>query len=448
MIVETLSDIPSKAMHKLIEESRQSEESATTKPIYRRYAVGKHRSVSDATRRAMLGSSQAGSVKENMIGRAIGELNGRIRFREFSVKDEEVKAFLDLEVDAKNQLDRFASSIIPRVLADGSAAASVSWKYGRPTWHHEQWWDGEVGMFVAVSDTGDVHWAVSEWVDTDNNRYRTVYQPHVIERYKQEGEGWLLEVAVDWTHQGRPIGVPVAHFPNGASPYGPYPESTVAKVVEVQDALNASIFNRQVVSAFHGSPQYWAVGVVDLDSIEVGPGKMLVGPKGAQFGSIDPGDMSSLISDTDDIREIISSEFSVPTYRIGQGQWPSGVALVRADAPMIKRCQLLIDVIKPGFTYLAHKSTELANVFGQMSLNESAIISTEFHEPDEIDPGTQVEIDQAKVDLYQSAMALPMVLIKKLELFTPDELAEIELYLSTEGDIVAEGETADDDQEF
>lgn len=434
MIVESLDDQTNEAMHDLIDEARMTDSAATTSALYAEYTLGHHRPVASHERKLMLGSNQLGDVFENMIGRCVHELNGRIRFREFEVNDAEVADFLRLDVVAKNQLDRAVSALIPRVLTDGNAAMSVSWRggtEGRPYLHHERWWDGNTGMFVAVSDTGEVFWAVSEWLDRQERRYRTVYRPHVIERFRLEGDGWQRETEIDWTFNGKPLGVPVAHFPNGASPYGPYAESTVAKVIDVQDALNASLFNRQLVSAMTGSQIYTATGVDETSELPVGAGIMwrAQNPQ-AEFGAVPPGDMDALIKETDDLRAVIGGEFNVPVYRIGQGDWPSGVALVRADAPMIKRCQLLIDMVKPGLVYLQHRAVEMKNVFGGGSLNEGAVVTCDFYEPDEIDPGTRVEIDQAKADLYQSMINLPEVLIQKLDVLTGEELTKLRTQLA------------------
>ena len=426
MIVESLDDLGSRALHEAIEEARAADAAATTKYIYRQYAVGRPRDIVDPALKLLTGNIKMGSVFENMIGRCIHELNGRIRFREYECDDQDVKTFLNLDVAKKNQMGRAVASVVPRMLADGNAAMSVTWKGdkdGYPVFRHEQWWDGNIGMFVAVSDTGEVYWAVSEWLDSQETRYRTVYKPDVIQRYKLVGKGWERVSEIKWEVGGKPIGVPVAHFPNGSSPYGPYAESTVGKVVDLQDSLNLALFNRQLVAAFTGAQIYYATGVSDRNTLDVGAGQMWTAQNAAaNFGAIPPGDMSSLIAETDDLRAIIGGEFSVPTYRIGQGDWPSGVALVRADAPMIKRCVLLIDMLEAGLTYLGHRGTELKNLLGGGALNEDAPISVTFYPPDEIDPGTQVEIDQAKVDLYASMIELPRVLIEKLDVLSATDI--------------------------
>lgn len=453
MIVESLADLPSRAMHDLIDDARSTYPAATTKAIYRDYTQGHHRPIPDATRQAILDDRRIGKIVENMVGRCINELNGRIQFREFEVDTApNVAAYLNLEFAAKNQLGRVIAAIVTRMLTDGNAACSISWRRGRPVLHHEQWWDGTRGMFVAASDTGEVFWAVSEWFDDQERQYRTVYQPDVIRRYRMDGNGWEREAEIAWTFQGKPIGVPVAHFPNGPSAYSPYAESTVGHVLHVQDALNAALFNRQVVSAFTGAQQYWASGVSEQSELEVGPGKLWrANNPAARFGAIPPGDMEALIKETNDLRQIIGAEFSVPTYRIGQGEWPSGVALVRADAPMIKRCQMLIDMsLKPGITYLAHRSTEMFNIFGVGDrLDDSALIEAVFFPPDEIDPGTRVEIDQAKVDLYRDLLDLPEPLLRKLDILSEEEIqAVVQLQQEREAQMTLAEAPREDQGEF
>ena len=231
----------------------------------------------------------------------------------------------------------------------------------------QEFWDGAntPGIFVAVDDTGDPVWAVSDYVDNEMVEHRVIYLPNKIMRFfKGDGEdGWKDNGEDEWVaSDGKPIGVPVAHFPNADLDYGPYGNSTVKEVIGIQDDLNISLFNRLAVGAVTGQRILWGTGMKPPG--EVGLGDILsVENDAAKFGSFDPSPMDGLIQETDDLRNIVSSAFLVPSYRLGGRDWPSGLALQRSDGPMITSVRLLRDVINPGLIYLAHKATTMHEHF-------------------------------------------------------------------------------------
>lgn len=428
--VAELRALSSVSLHKLIEEEREENVFSKAEKEWREYAQGIHRPMATPEQKLMLGEVDSRDIIENIIGQCLDQIASRLRFHAFTVDDDTVLAFLNDTFAAKNQLDRAVMALTKRTQTDGNAAMSVSWRgdrAGRPVIHHESWWDGDKGMFVAVSDGGDVLWALSEWYNRDDTKWRTLYLDNEIIRYQKEEDGWTEVQVIPWVKRnGRPIGVPVAHFPNGASAYGPYAPSTVAAVIGAQDQLNASLFSRAAVVAMTGSQIYTATGTT-ADSVQVGPGKLWSsGNEGARFGVLPPGNLEPIINETDDLRAVICGAFSVPSYRIGDGDWPSGLALQRSDGPMIAAVRLLGDMEAPGLVYLAHRATELQNTFGTgLELNEDAVIEVEYEPADEVDPGTQVEIDTAKANLYDMLTELPEVLVKKLNVLTEQELADL-----------------------
>jgi hypothetical protein len=155
------------------------------------------------------------------------------------------------------------------------------------------------------------------------------------------------------------------------------------------------------------------------------PGTLWQAPNAAaRFGVLAPGNMDALIKETDDLRGVIAGAFPVPSYRIGRGQWPSGIALQRADSPMIAQSRLLGEVAKPGLNRLAVMNIKLENTYGSQAFDEEALVDVEWSPPDEVDPGTQIEIDQARVNLYASIEDLTDTMLKKTELLTEDEYTD------------------------
>lgn len=439
MILEEMLSLADNNLHNYLDEVRLEHPDAIADPRWSEYAEGKHRPVADLARKVLLGDMKVGDVKENVIGQCVSQIASRVRFKKFLVEAKETNTYLNDVFLVKNQFPKQMLSVTKRAITDGSAAMSVSWKGGRdgrPVIFHEAWWDGDKGMFVGVSHAGDVEWAVSDWYAGDNAKFRTLYLDDKILQFKKDKDGWRVIKTTEWVRpDGRPIGVPIAHFPNGAATRGPYPSSTVAKVIDAQDALNASLFNRQSVSALTGAMIYWGTGIGNSDSIDVGAGKLWTSANpDSRFGAIPPGSLKELLEDTNDLRGVIAGEFPVPSYRLDDGDWPSGLALQRADSPMISYCKLLEEVLDPGAVRLAHRATELYNIFGdgKEQLDEDSIIKGEWDPTDELDPGTEIEINQAKVDLYAALMDLPEPLLKKTGILTDQEITDIMAFRAEE----------------
>lgn len=420
-------------LHEYLFEERNRYRLATVDPECRDYADGIQRTMSDESRKLQLGAIDVRDITQNLIGQCLGQIAGRMKFLGYRVDDPKVQDYLDVFA-TKNQIARAAMAIGKRAQIDGSAAASVMWhgdETGRVRVHHEAWWDGDTGIFLAVTDVGDIQWGLSEFLDRKSVRRRTLYLPDRILKYAMIIDGWTRLEEIPWVKPTRnglpsddPLGVPIAYFPNDAPAFGPYAVSTVGQVLAAQDALNASLFNRQVVSALTGSPVYWIAGAKrEPDMIAQAAAVWSHSNADTKFGSIPPGDLTQLMNDTDDLRSVVSEAFPVPSYRLGSGDWPSGLALQRSDGPMIARVKLLESLHGPGYVQLAHRATELYNVFGTGDLlDESKMISAEWGAADEIDSGTQVEIDRARAEMMEVVERLTPAAIRILGLFDQEEL--------------------------
>ncbi len=454
---EELRDQRGKSLMDMVQDARDAEPNAKVEPIWREYAMGEFRKVASAEQTTVLMNetvSDIDTISENLIGQCLNEISARLRFLHYVVdKDDAVKAYLD-EFAAKNNLSKALIQVNKRSKTDGNAAMSVSWRPdgedgadGRVVIHHERWWDGVHGVFLAVADDGTVEWALSDFKDALKRERRTICLPDIKLRYVKDGNGWNLlgdgEGEIEWTKNaaGDPLGVPYAHFANGAPAYGEYGKSTVGQVISVQDALNASLVNRQIVVKLTGMQIYYGTGIPDsaADSLDVTGGTFWSSSDPhSRFGAIAPGNLQSLLTETDDLRSTICGEFPVPSYRLGNGDWPSGLALQRSDFPMIASAKLTGDVFEPGIVLLGHRATELENRFGKGVLNESSKISVEWRPADEVDPGTQVEIDMGRAELFQMLASLPYTLIEKSNILTKDELASLKRELDEAKALLAE----------
>lgn len=460
MIVTDLyeaSQSGSKTIHQLIADSIGTYPEVIVDPIWREYALGEMVDQVGANRRAALGLRTATTPMQNLVRQCIRQITGRIKFRRFVVDHEETQEWLDTYA-TKNKIPAKAIAIGRNQLTDGNAAMSQVWRGGADGMaivRQEYWMDARgLGMFVGVGDTGDPAWAVSEYIDNDDVRHRVLYLPDRIITYSGgdiQGEGWKLVDELDWTQADNttPIGVAASHFPGPDMDYGPYGSSTVREVIPMQDSLNLSLFNRMAVSAATGQQILWASGVKEPDDKLYGPGMLLSSPDPAsRFGAIPPGEITSLIQETDDIREIICGAFPVPSYRLGGGEWPSGLALQRSDGPMLTMARLVRDTITGGLVHHAHRATVMKNTFGGGNLNTEALISVEWEPLDELDPSTEVEIQQARAEVLSLAESLSEVSLRKLGMFTEKEIEEILAEREEMEEDVAVVNPEDDEESF
>ena len=450
---QELTETTSRNMMEMVEEARDSHPYAKADKTARQYAMGQFRPTANNEIKSIIQremGTDAANVNENLTGQCLNEICARLRFDRYTVPGEREQTFLD-DFSVKNNLSKVMVQVNKRSKTDGNGALSVSWRPGesnrpgRPVIHHERWWDGSYGVFIEISDDGTVEWAMSDFVDSEKRDRRTLFLPDRFLRFVKDGSGWKPlpgdEGSVDNTRtDGSPLGVPFAHFPNGAPAFGEYGKSTVQQVMATQDALNASLMNRQIVVALTGMKVYTATGVAAADDMKVVPGQVWsTTNEDARFGDLDPGSIDELLKETEDLRATICSEFPVPSYRLGNGDWPAGLALQRADFPMIASAKLTGDVFEPGVVLIGHRAMELQNHYSNdEDLNETLLISVTWRPADEVDPGTQIEIDQGRADLYASVAGLDEVFIKKMGVLTEEELKEFLARREEERELIAQ----------
>jgi len=110
---------------------------------------------------------------------------------------------------------------------------------------------------------------------------------------------------------------------------------------------------------------------------------------------------------------------------VAGGDFPSGLALIKAENPLVGHVKLLGETFAASWVLLAHRQIEMANTFGKAGLNEDALIQIEYQPPEQLDEGTVVEIDQARVQLYADLARLPRMLVLKTELVDQTEAQAI-----------------------
>lgn len=459
MIVTDLleaADSGSKDVHQLISDSMGTYPQIEVQDMWRDYAIGEMTDQVSAARRAALGLRTHTTPMQNMIRQCIKQIVGRLRFERFVVEHEETQKFLD-EYAIKNKMTQKVVQIGRRQLVDGNTALSQVWRGGSGGMaivRQEYWMDeNSSGIFVAVDDANDPVWAISDYVDNDDVSHRILYLPDRILHYtggSVQGEGWELRSEEDWTTSDNVtgIGMPVSHFPNAEIDFGPYGSSTVKEVISVQDSLNLNLFNRMAVSAASGQQILWGTGINPPEDAVYGPGSILSSKDPAsRFGAIEPGSMDGVIHETDDLRGVVSGAFPVPSYRLGSGDWPSGLALQRSDGPMLTMVQMVREIQTTGLVHHAHRATIMANTFGGYNLDPEALITVEWTPADDLDPSTETEILAARAETLALAESLSEPSLRKLGMFSEEEIeAIIKERELREEEVLADA--GDDDEDF
>lgn len=424
-------------IHAQIETYRTAADAAVPSDV-RNYYDGDQPAVATIDQMQSLGDRAIRPYIENVIKQCVDTLSARLLFRSYLCEDDDnVQTWL-ADFAAMNHMAEHIVTNTVRVLVDGNNAVSLSWsdEAGRVVVHQEPWWDGHEGVYAEKDDTGAEVWAVKEWTALNKARRRTVYLPDRIQRYQQAGDGWQpypddATFTQQWTKDGEgndPLGVPVIHFGNTTTADSPYGVSTIAPLLGLQDALNGTIFDIVAAQALNAFGIFTAVGVEEGTDIGVGPGRLWRSEStDAKFGVINGGSMDAILDGYRAIRAAIANQFPISEHLISGGQWPSGMALQRAEGPMIGRVKLMGDTFAPAWVRVAHRAMEMHNVFGAdtADLDEDALVQVEYEPAEQLDEGTVTEMDIAKVMLYRDLAMLPLPLMLKTGLVDKDEAEEI-----------------------
>lgn len=404
-------------IHDQIDESRTVSRSRVPTDV-RAYYDGDQPPVATLEQQAALGDRANRPYIENQLKRCTDVLASRILFRKYVCEDDPGIMDTLATFSGKNQLSEQTVTNTVRVLVDGNNAISLSWNGKRVMMHQERWWDGKAGMYVEIGESGVADWAVKEWTDRRDRRRRTVYLPDRVLRFI-DASGWVAypddaQGIVPWVRAGGdPLGVPVVHFGNTVTTDSLYGTSTLESLLGLQDALNGTVFDIVGAQALNAFPVYTATGVdTKSEDYWVGPGAVWKSETG-QFGVLANGSMTAILDGYRTLRSSIAGQFPVAEHLIAGGTFPSGLALIKAESPMVGHAKLLGETFAPSFVLLAHRAIELMNVFERAGLDENALIRVEYAPAEQLDEGTVVEIDRERVGLYRDLADLPKSLMLK-----------------------------------
>lgn len=443
-------------LHERIErERKEAQPHAADVPVYRRYARGDQDKVMSADQMRQIAGITKHKFADNACGKILALIASRLEFtgwRTDGTDDGSVQRFLDT-VFYKNQLGDVQFTTHYASSRDSNSALTLGWKAGatpadgRPVIHRDPWWDGKTGMFVAYGDDREKVYAVKDFYVTMGDPpkprlRRIVYWPDRIDRFILSGKQWQPfdpsgndQPSVPWTKRDNsPLGIPVVHFANGSDEDSPYGISVLGGgVVGLQDHLNDVHWDITVAARLVGFPMFTATGYQppmingQAQPLKTGPGTVLTSTSPqTKFDVVQPGDLKQLIDVYQMKLRALASNTHTPEHVITGSEWPSGLALIRAEMPLIDQVKRLAKTYGPSWQEVGHRCTEIQNAFGASKLNEDALITAQFADPERLDEQAQAESRKLALDVWTMAAAIDDdVILKKTGLFTDAEIAEM-----------------------
>lgn len=449
------------SIHDQIERERKA---AIPKPdditVYRNYAKGDHDKVMSADMLRHAAGLTKHQFADNACGKILALIASRLEFTGFSVKNSAVQTFLD-ELFIKNQLADKQYDTHYAQARDGDHAVLLGWKSdsgpmrpfddpqpgggGRVIIHRERWWDGKTGMWIAYDDRREKAYAVKEFNTLIGDpprevKRRTIYFPDHLEKYVLRGSVWEpYEIDGDarprWEKRnGAPLGIPVVHFANGSNDDTPYGVSILAGgVIGLQDHINDLHIDLTVAARLTGFPMVWVTGyqpeVINgvQQPFRVGPGIVMKSTSvDSKFGVLQPGSLKELIDTYQMKLKAIANNTHTPEHVITGGVWPSGLALIRAEMPLIAQVERMTKTTGPSWQEVGHRATEIANAFGAPGLDENVMIEAQFADPERLDETAKAESQKLQLEVWQAAgMIEDETILLKTGLFTPAEVAKL-----------------------
>ncbi len=335
---------------------------------------------------------------DNICGQIVSEVAGRLQFLKWESADAPVKAYLDLLFESAG-LKNLSTRVHYDMSRDGNVGVSLSFDTvkNRVRLYRELWWDGDSGVFVFYSPEypDQIEMAVKEWTvhEINGTKYkrRTIWLSGEVQRWIDKGgtgEGWEEYKGegadrsemwpLRWVQKsGDPLSIPFVHFPNAGNTTDEFGLSELSGgFVGSQDQINDLQMTISSAARFTGYQMYTITGMkYEIDEatgqpkeIQVGPGAVLKSTsKDTSFGALPAGDLSQLISAYEHKLTTIARNARIPLHRLGQGNPPSGEALLRAEGPAIAKAERQVYVLKDRWADLGDKIIELERRWGSLA---------------------------------------------------------------------------------
>lgn len=396
--------------------------------VYRQYAAGDNGLVLSDQQNAILAGLLAHPFVDNISDTVLASASDRMEFTRWHVEDTPVSDFLHL-LAARNTIPALGADVHYSFLRDGNTTVLLEWDNDRQAVRisHQPWWNGVSGMFVHYDAFGNVDYAVKEWPALETLEegltlavtYRTIYLPDHVQRWKRTlGADWTpyplasdadVPVVADddgnlwpaWAKRdGSALRVPVVHFSNVSRKPGRYGESDLKNVPAWEDRLMDTQNSIQAAERMSGYQMYWGTGVSGKDE-QGNPIAFVTAPGAwhtteapdARYGTFPAGQVDPLIKSYREKVQGLSRNTRLPVHFL-TGDWPSGEALLRAEMMLVDRVKQRMAKAGPCWVLIAHRAVEIANAFSDAGLDEDALISVVWADPQRRDPITNAAAER------------------------------------------------------
>lgn len=402
---------------------------------FKDYANGKQAVVLSDKQKEILKNLNYNMFCDNVCHQILSETIGRVQFQGWKCNKVETQKWLS-QFFKLAKIARRQNDFHFRSLRDGNFAVSVNWdnKKKRVQVYKEPWWDGISGVYLHYDDAGNVEYAVKEWckeimVKQDGGGSvptfvwrRLIWFEDRIERWEgsqvtglsgsnnNSAQTWYPislpedrgQWPVPWVDKnGEPLGIPFVHFPNVGKTYGDYGVSELdGGIIGYQDQLNDAQLSITSTIRMTGGQMYYGTGVktpLKPDKtpapIKVEAGMFLTTEnENAKFGILPAGDISKQIEGYNLKLKRVSQMASIPHHVITGGDWPSGEALLRAEAPAVNKAWRQIEQYSVSWTEVATTVMRIHNRFKapndpviDANLEDDTFIETVFADPEKRD---------------------------------------------------------------
>lgn len=260
-----------------------TEERAAKVALFRNYVDGDHRAnLTDEMRKQLRIENKTGDTQHSP---SLTELNAnhcdvivetmadRLEVTAIDADNKPAQDWI-AKVMRQNRFDGLQGDVHRATCRDGDTYLLAEWDKERQQvrWYHEPAYDGIDGMVVLYDKPGQIGVAVKIWRTTTENLSDTVrvnvYYPDRIEKYTSKGGVTLEKYTVEgepwpalWKRKdGKPIGVPVIHFPNRSVEYHDYGYSEIEQVIPLQDVLNRILYSMVMTAENTAFPMRLLIG--------------------------------------------------------------------------------------------------------------------------------------------------------------------------------------------
>ena len=392
---------------------------------YREYYDGDHDTQLTKRQRRYLQLKIGEEFNCNLCGIVVDALAERLTVTGFQAPDEETDLLADWW--RVNRMDGLQGIVHLSAIRDCDSYLIVDWdkEAKMPRMTAEAAYDGTEGVHVTYSEErrglpekAFKYWRIERGEGAGAKRRLNVYYPDRVEKYVsnetafdgdfspyvgEDGE-WMYWWTSDGTQGGEPLGLPVIHFRNGDQGYN-YGQSELKNVIPLQNAQNKAIIDLVAAADTTGFRIYWMLGD-DPSGLELGPGSWIystrsaTGEGSASVGYFPGENLNYLIALKDAFAMDVARVTRTPiSYFQLTKQRPSAETLRMEEIGLVARAKNR----QIGFGNAWENATMLArrlhNAFGGGTLDEKAVLETQWEDPETRNEKLHLEALKIKSDL-------------------------------------------------